>query len=156
MDQSHEGILGRSQIEFNTGCWLWTGTLLQNGYPVVSIKGRAIKVHRLSLAIKLMRPLSDGELACHRCDTPSCVNPDHLFAGSHRDNSRDSRDKGRNYVGEKNPRAKLKAADIQTILNRLNNGEAARAVGRDYGVSKSLINALRRGEIWKHLGGISA
>jgi len=137
-------------MELNTGCWLWTGALL-NGYPAAKIKGKMVRVHRLALEIASGRLMEDGEVACHRCDTPVCTNPDHLFAGTPRDNSRDSLEKGRNYIGEKNPRSTLSADDVCAIRDQSDAdvGDLAAL----YSVTESTIHMIRRRATWKHLPG---
>lgn len=150
MPQTLEAIQERSEIELNTGCWLWTGALL-NGYPAAKIRGKMVRVHRLALEIASGRLMEDGEVACHRCDTPACTNPDHLFAGTPRDNSRDSLAKGRNYIGEKNARATLSAVDVRAIRGQ--PGADVGDLATLFGVTEATIHMIRRRATWKHLPG---
>lgn len=81
------------------GCWLWLGSGTQAGYGHFYFNGKVQLAHRASHEIfKSAIPLR--MLVCHRCDTPSCVNPDHLFVGTHADNASDKFAKDR---GERNP-----------------------------------------------------
>lgn len=80
-------IFRRSQPEPNTGCWLWTGSARQSGRGDVRLPNpsRSIGAHRLAYELT-KGPVPSGLEVCHLCDTPACVNPDHLVAGTHQFN----------------------------------------------------------------------
>lgn len=88
--------------EPNTGCWLWLGETKGGGYPV--IRERKTRKHVLVTRIILaMRegPLPSNIFACHKCDNPPCINPEHLFAGTNQDNVIDSVKKRRHWQSKK-------------------------------------------------------
>lgn len=90
-EQAREIAWNGSIPEPNTGCWLWTGTA--TGRVLQATYRKEGYLTRLLLGLEP----GDGLCACHRCDTPLCVNRDHLFVGTHTDNMRDMLRKGRQY-----------------------------------------------------------
>lgn len=75
-------------------CWLWTGAVAGFGYGVCGSRGRRARAHRVAYTLEV-GPIPPGMQVLHRCDTPRCVRPDHLFLGTQLDNMRDMHAKGR-------------------------------------------------------------
>jgi len=80
--------------EPNSGCWLWTGSRDRKGYGQLRIDGGLKYATHVSLALA-GRQVPTGLQACHRCDNPGCVNAEHLFIGTQKDNTADMIRKGR-------------------------------------------------------------
>jgi hypothetical protein len=138
-----------------TGCWLWSGTLI-HGYGSVRFRGRSWRAHRLAWILTHGQiPKDQGIL--HLCDQPSCIRPEHLYAGSHSENMQDAHNRSRfprtgQRPGEAHAMAKLTAEDVRAIHSRLVNGESQAALSKAFGVTASNIGAISRGKSWRHLG----
>lgn len=80
-------------------CVLWTGACNENGYGKVYSKRtkKMVAAHRLAWSIANHQRIPKGMFVCHRCDNPTCINPDHLFLGDNRDNCFDMINKGRSH-----------------------------------------------------------
>jgi len=139
----------------DTGCWIWLGTKRgSNGYGRITSTGVVHQAHRFSWMLH-RGSIPDGLLVCHKCDTPLCVNPDHLFLGTHQDNMRDCVEKGRTNGGTKTPlrgsenvRSKLTA---QQVLQIRRDRRAQRKIAQLFGVSQALISKIKRNEMWRHI-----
>ena len=94
----------------DTSCWIWTGCT-SNGYGRIYYKGRLDLAPRVSWKLH-NGPIPEGKLVCHHCDTPPCVNPDHLFIGTQKDNMTDAREKGRLKVKATKGRAEEKVMEL--------------------------------------------
>lgn len=79
-----------------SGCHLYTGSWTQRGYGEISIQAVKMRAHRLSYTLA-NGPIPPGLMICHKCDTPQCINPEHLYAGTARDNSRDTHARKRGW-----------------------------------------------------------
>jgi hypothetical protein len=121
-------------------CWIWRGSTNSLGYGTLSaIRGRRgsgrdmILAHRLSYAIT-HGPLQRGALVLHRCDTPACVRPEHLFSGTQRDNMRDCMAKGRRRALVEGGTCKHGHALVgSNVAKRWGGGIECRECRRSYG-----------------------
>lgn len=148
-----ERLLQRTNVGGQDDCWPWRGPLNEDGYGTIWFGGKALKVHRAMLQLVLGRNLAEGECACHRCDNPSCINPRHLFVGSHLQNMRDCAKKGRStrLVGSKDGNAKLTEYRVQQIRTRSAGGESYRSLAKEFGVTYGLIGHIVRRRLWRHV-----
>jgi hypothetical protein len=131
-------------VKLKNGCWQWRAHTDKDGYGVLPGDRKNTRAHRLSYELHKGQ-ISDGFVICHHCDNPGCVNPDHLFVGTSKDNAQDALQKGRAYVGEKNGRSKLTKENIIEILSSELNGVQ---LAQKFGVTRSTINRVRRREAW--------
>ncbi len=93
-----EGATDRfwKKVDKTANCWLWTASLASKGYGAFGMNGRWVFAHRYSWVLK-NGAIPEGLLVLHSCDTPACVNPDHLFLGTGSDNMKDMARKARGY-----------------------------------------------------------
>jgi hypothetical protein len=119
-------------------CWLWTGRRMPNGYGTYG----ELLAHRLMYQ-EHVGPIPEGLFILHRCDVPACVNPEHLFPGTARDNSLDMVSKERQRT------AKLTRAQVKAIRERYAAGGITQlALAREYGVTEESINNIVRRRTW--------
>jgi len=85
-------------------------------------------------------------MVCHRCDNPTCVNPAHLFIGTAKDNAQDRDAKGR----RKNSRAKFTPDEVRDVRSRAQSGETAPNLAAEYGVHKTTVYNILRGDVYKN------
>lgn len=99
MNASMERFWGK--VNKTAGCWLWTASTYPGGYGCFYYQGKVVRAHRW-LYQHTVGEIPKGILLCHKCDTPQCVNLDHIFLGTVRDNAIDASKKGRIYKGGAN------------------------------------------------------
>jgi hypothetical protein len=132
------------------GCWTWNGTVAVAGYGVLSFNKKIIYAHRL--AWKMYRGvIPPGMYVCHTCDNRVCVNPMHLFLGTHLDNMRDKITKKRTPRGSQHHAAKLTDAAVREIKRRLSAGEVQSRLAEEFGVRPMCISATKHGKAWVHV-----
>jgi hypothetical protein len=128
-----------------SGCWVWTARRSRSGYGEFRY-GTTVRAHRFSWLIA-NGSIPDGMFVCHRCDTPACVNPAHLFLGTADDNNKDRDRKGRAVFarGESNGATYLTWDQVRGIRARYSEIRNAAAISRELGVAyKTVVNIVRR------------
>lgn len=140
-------------------CWRWTAATRSKNAPYGALKidGQVRLAHRVSFEIE-HGSIPDGMFVCHRCDTPRCVNPAHLFAGSAQDNAVDALTKGRMlpYAGRvQNGRANLNARLTDTTVAAIRRDRAAGMklvpLAAKYGVGYSTVRDVVHRRTWTHV-----
>lgn len=149
---SDAAFIARHSKTNATGCWIWTGSLNSWGYGRVGANRSERSAHRLSFST-FRESIPAGMKVLHKCDTPACVNPEHLFLGTDADNMQDMQTKGRGSGnagkrGEANVRAKLSAEVVEEIRSTPIVRGVITALARQHGVSRRAINFALRGETW--------
>lgn len=132
---------GHVLIANDDECWKWVGTINKCGYGHIYFNGVLEKAHRVSW--KLTRGEIENNLfVCHSCDNPFCVNPNHLFLGSQKDNMRDMAKKGRGArqrSGAKHPAAKYTQEDYDTVYRLRDTGMSYGKISKQVGMSDSHV-----------------
>lgn len=134
-------------------CWLWVASTDRHGYGRILIydpfapKGhRSTTAHRVAYALHRGK-VSDAKFVLHTCDNRACVNPNHLYLGTHLDNMADQRRRGRTK-GEKQHNAKLTDADVRAIKR---DTRYQYVIAKEYGVIQATISKIKLGKTWGHI-----
>jgi len=129
------------------GCWVWMGTTTVRGYGQLIKDTKKLSAHRASYEA-FVGPIPKGMNVCHTCDNVSCVNPNHLFLGTQKQNLQDMARKGRSTRGEKSPSAKLTEEQVNQIRMM---DETCSFISKIFNVSVSAISAIKRKERWSYV-----
>jgi hypothetical protein len=139
-------------IKDENDCWNWNASKT-GGYGRLMVKNNLLLATRISWILK-NGEIEDGMCVCHKCDNPACVNPSHLFLGTHTDNMRDCWRKGRNsHIGEKNTNAKLTIKDVLEIRELRNNNPSLsyNNIGKIFGVTETMVGYIVRKNNWSFI-----
>lgn len=145
--------------EKRDGCWRWNGTRAPNGYGMLFVDNlvsqvrsrRTMSAHRFSYLLHY-GGLPEGMYICHKCDVKDCVNPDHLYAGTPKQNIQDTLERGQYPRGERNGRAKLTAIQVKMARILYDAGMGTYAdLAKAYGVNTASMCSAIRGTTWKQV-----
>jgi len=144
-------------------CWLWTGPCQNAGYGLFSTYDRRkVTAHRYSFSLA-NGPIIDGALVCHHCDIKTCVRPDHMYAGTSKDNARDAVERGRLNTNVAGNRAVLSEDNVRAIRRRYGPPRGivgyharfiqprAKDLASEFGVSKETIIAIVNRRCWPNI-----
>ena len=129
------------------GCWEWTGAKT-NGYGMLKVGCRVHQATHVLFYLRHGHWPEKGRTANHHCDNPGCINPQHLYLGTHKSNARDRDHRGRSnyFKGERNGMSKLTDDDVLEIKELLVKGLLTQEdIGKSFGVSQPTISYIKAG-----------
>lgn len=133
-------------------CWIWQDTLKTTfGYGILRVNGKSIRATHISLHLHKGITVPTGHCVCHICDVKSCVNPDHLFVGTQKDNMSDMAQKKRSLIGERNPNAKLNSTMVSLIREASKEGFSIASISRYFKIGAATIGKIARHKNWIHV-----
>lgn len=146
---SKQRILDNIKVDINN-CWNWTLSA-RAGYGQLKHRGRTYKVHRIAANLWLDFDLNSPLLICHRCDNKKCVNPEHLFIGTHIDNAQDMVKKNRCNppIGERN--SKLTKEDILLIRLMRKFKTKNIEIAKTFNISPAATYNIAVAKRWRHI-----
>lgn len=130
-----------AKVQQTPDCWLWTAAKNESGYGIFGVGKATDKAPRISYRL-LVGPIPEGTIVCHKCDNPTCVRPDHLFLGSHKDNHNDAVKKNRAKAPP--PMGGWNKLSLPEECVALLGTMADTELGRKFGFSKSVIARNRK------------
>lgn len=157
-DTARKSILRKIEYDTNGGCWLWRGKTAKNGYGIVAADADSSVLctgaHRRAYEL-FVGPIPSGKHVCHRCDVRCCVNPDHLFLGTARENIADMDRKGRRRTvsprGPESGMSKLNEKQVLKIRELYASGDGLSGIGRLFSVTPQNIRSIVLRKTWSHV-----
>lgn len=146
---SNESLIDKflKKVKKTETCWLWTGFIKKSGYGLYNKK----RVHRIAYEL-FKGHIPKGMFVCHSCDVRNCVNPDHLWLGTNKDNLNDMKIKGRGPRGEKQGRSKLTEKQVIEIRKKyIPRKRTTYDLAKEYGINQSMVYTIISRKTWKHL-----
>lgn len=144
-----------------SGCWLWTAAVDACGYGQLAMGGTshfALRAHRVAWTI-YRGEIPIGLQVLHKCDNPPCVNPDHLFLGTHIDNMLDRDSKGRSYLvktpidnrGSRHGNSKLTEDDVRAMRQLTDSTMTISQAARQFHIARHTAWEIIKRRRWKHV-----
>lgn len=138
-------LIERFEAKFTRGpaaeCWLWSAALNNRGYGYLGGWSEPRQLaHRVAYELHTGQAIPEGMSVCHTCDVRHCVNPEHLFLGTHAENMRDMAAKGRSRVAPK-----LSAEQVAEIRRRCQGGANQTRLAEEYGITQGQVSRIKAG-----------
>jgi hypothetical protein len=137
------------KVEKADGCWMWRGRKSKIGYGYFDMNGRSYLAHRVSMLFT-HGAVDEATDVLHKCDNPSCVNPEHLSFGTHAENMRDKVERGRQRRGSRCCAAKLTEEQV-SIIKAAGRSVPRLVMAKQFGVNRQAISNILCGRKWKHV-----
>lgn len=160
------------RVDKSGDCWLWTGAISNGTYGKTNFAGKQYGAHQLAW-ILTNGEIPQGLFVCHKCDNPRCVNPDHLWLDTPKNNTHDmirkarksnvrpAPQRGDNHWSRKHPewvrrgvkhhKAKLTEEQVKLVRSKVAQGQTMLSVARDFNVHVSLVSLIVKRKIWTHV-----
>ena len=143
-------ISKRYTIDPSTECHLWASYLTKDGYAQITYNNSKIRVSKFILEKKLGRPLLENYETCHTCNNRNCINPQHLYEGTHKQNALDMKKAG-SCKGVKNGHSKISVETAIKIKQELVIGNKPFLISKKFNVPPTLVANIKKGSSWKWL-----
>lgn len=141
-------VMFRQHFDANSdGCWEWQAAKDKDGYGIFSYARKSYRANKVALILD-GRPVPDGMYACHRCNNPACVRPDHLYPGTPTQNMEDARQSGTLRMGEDVHFSKLTERQVKAIREASGTHEE---IAEEFGVSRPCVSLVRARRTWRHV-----
>ena len=142
------------KVDKSGDCWIWIASTTPDGYGKFTVRnGRKTRTFRSSRVAYILTYgyIDDNLLACHKCDNVLCVNPEHIFLGSIKDNYDDSISKERQVRSRGESLSKLKNEDVFKIRDLVRSGTPQIQVAKMFHVGKNCVWHIVNHTTWRHL-----
>lgn len=139
-----------AKVDTSGDCHEWTAYKDRDGYGQFRYLGEQSRAHRVALILTGV-DVPDDMCVCHACDNPSCVNPDHLWVGTHLENNQDKANKGRSTHGSRNYFAEICEVDVVLIRDLYASGLKQQAIADWIGISNQSVSVIVTRKAWRRV-----
>jgi len=136
-----------------TDCHFWIGATTPFGYGKIGKNGKWVQSHRFAFE-QAYGSIPEDKYVLHTCDVPSCVNPNHLYLGTYKDNARDreERNRGNHAFGERHGKSKLTKEQVLKIRDLHDNEDmSCWSLGKQFGINSKSVRDIVNRKNWTHI-----